>query len=66
MSVVISNRVYTDRVDAEAEAEFMRNNGFRVPPVSEATGAVKWSNSTAKPRVVDDANSPCGVVIGRR
>ncbi len=66
MSKEISIRVFNDRSDAEADAEVMRNNGFRVPPVSEATEAANWSNSTATPPVVDDAKFPCWVVIGRR
>ena len=66
MSKDISVRVFTDRIDAEAEAQVMRDNGFRVPPVSEATDACNWSNSTNPPPVTDDARAPCWVVIDRR
>ena len=66
MSKEISVRVFTNKVDAEAEAEFMRGNGFKVPPVSEATDACNWSNRTTVPPISDDAKVPCWVLIGRR
>lgn len=66
MAKEISVRVFTHRVDAEAQAALMRDNGFTVPQVSNATVAANWSNATKNPPVTDDANAPCWVVIGRR
>ena len=66
MSKDISVRVFTDRIEAEAQAQFMRDNGFTVPRISEATETCNWSNPTKPAPVVDDANVPCWVVIGRR
>lgn len=66
MSKDVSVRVFTDRIDAEAEAQVMRKSGFKVQPVTEATEACNWSNPTTVPPVTDDAKVPCWVVIGKR
>lgn len=66
MPTDISIRVFTLRVDAEAAAKLMRENGFTVPPISNATVAANWNNSTATPPVSDDVQVPCWVVIGKR
>ena len=62
----VSIAVYGNKVDAFANAENMKNNGFDVSPVLQVTDAINWNNFTAQPAVVDDANVPAWVVIGRR
>lgn len=62
----VSIAVYSNQVDALANATNMRNNGFEVSPVLQVTDSISWDNFTAQPSKFENANTPAWVVIGRR
>ena len=62
----VSIAVYRTQVDAVANAQTMRNNGFEVSPVLEVSNILSWNDFTVTPAKQEDASTPAWVVIGRR